>query len=61
MILSEQNIAVRVGHHCAQPITEKYGVSSSIRASLGMYNTGEDVTAFIGALKKAQKILRSAK
>ena len=61
MILSEQNIAVRVGHHCAQPITEKYGVNSSIRASLGMYNTGEDVTAFIAALKKAQKILRSTK
>ena len=61
MILSEQNVAVRVGHHCAQPITEKYGVTSSIRASLGMYNTGEDITAFIAALKKAQKILGSAK
>lgn len=61
MILSEQNVAVRVGHHCAQPITEKYGVNSSIRVSLGMYNTGEDITAFISALKKAQKILRSAK
>ena len=61
MILSEQNIAVRVGHHCAQPITEKYGVTSSIRVSLGMYNTGEDITAFITALKKAQRILRGVK
>ena len=61
MILSEQNVAVRVGHHCAQPITEKYGVTSSIRVSLGMYNTGEDVTAFITALKKAQKMLGRSK
>ena len=61
MILSEQNVAVRVGHHCAQPITEKYGVTSSIRVSLGMYNTGEDVAAFITALKKAQKMLGRSK
>lgn len=57
MILSEQNVAVRVGHHCAQPITEKYGVTSSIRVSLGLYNDENDVSAFIDALKKAQKIL----
>jgi len=57
MILSEQNIAVRVGHHCAQPITERYGVTSSIRASIGLYNDEEDIDSFVIALKKAQKIL----
>ena len=57
MILSEQNIAVRVGHHCAQPITERYGVTSSIRASIALYNDEEDIEKFIIALKKAQKIL----
>ena len=61
MILSEQNVAVRVGHHCAQPITEKYGVTSSIRVSLGLYNDENDVSAFIDALKKAQKILGGVK
>ncbi len=61
MVLSEMNIAVRVGHHCAEPITEKYGVKSSIRASLGLYNDGDDIMKFITALKKTQKILGSAK
>ena len=61
MILSEQNVAVRVGHHCAQPITERYGVTSSIRASIGLYNDEDDIEQFIGALKKAQKILGGAK
>ena len=61
MILSEQNVAVRVGHHCAQPITERYGVTSSIRASIGLYNDEDDVERFIDALKKAQKILGGAK
>jgi cysteine desulfurase/selenocysteine lyase len=57
MILSEQNVAVRVGHHCAQPITEKYGVTSSIRASIGLYNDEEDIFKFMDALKRARKIL----
>ena len=61
MILSEQNVAVRVGHHCAQPITERYGVTSSIRASIALYNDENDVIAFIDALKKAQKILGGVK
>lgn len=61
MVLAEQNVAVRVGHHCAQPITERFGVSSSVRVSLGMYNDGDDVSAFITALMKAQKILGARK
>ncbi len=61
MILSEQNVAVRVGHHCAQPITEKYGVTSSIRASLGLYNDAQDIEQFIAALQKTQKILGGVK
>ncbi len=57
MLLDKQGIAVRVGHHCAEPVTEKYGVSSSIRASIGLYNDLEDVAAFIKALEKAKAIL----
>lgn len=57
MILGEQNVAIRVGHHCAQPITERYGASASLRVSFGMYNDSEDVEAFLAALKKARRLL----
>lgn len=57
MILDQQAIAVRVGHHCAQPVHERFGVTGSIRASLGLYNDEKDVVAFINGLKKAQEML----
>lgn len=57
MVLSEMGVAVRVGHHCAEPITEKYGVNASIRVSLGIYNDGDDIMKLITALLKTQKIL----
>lgn len=53
MILAKQNVCVRVGHHCAMPIHQFLGVNASIRASLGLYNTTEDVDLFISALQKA--------
>ena len=56
-ILDKLGIAVRVGHHCAQPITEHFGVTSSIRASLGIYNDQDDIIAFIEGLKKAREML----
>ncbi len=57
MILDQQAVAVRIGHHCAQPIHERFGVPGSIRVSLGLYNDETDVFAFIEALKKAQRML----
>ena len=57
MILGEQNVAIRVGHHCAQPITEKFGVSASLRVSFGLYNEAKDVDCFLAALQKAKRIL----
>ncbi len=57
MILDRQAIAVRIGHHCAQPLHERFGVSGSIRASLGMYNDEKDIAAFIAGLRKAQEML----
>jgi cysteine desulfurase / selenocysteine lyase len=53
MILDQEGVCVRTGHHCAQPLSERLGVSSSVRASLGLYNDKEDVDAFIAALEKA--------
>jgi cysteine desulfurase/selenocysteine lyase len=55
-ILNEQGIAVRAGHHCAQPLHEKLGVESTARASFYLYNTEADVLALAAALKKAKEI-----
>ena len=57
VILDQQGVAVRVGHHCAQPLHERFGVPVSVRASLGVYNTEEDIEAFVKALQKVREIL----
>ncbi|GAB3431542.1 family 2A encapsulin nanocompartment cargo protein cysteine desulfurase [Niabella aquatica] len=51
-ILNDEGIAVRTGHHCAQPILRRMGVEATIRPSLAFYNTCEDVDRFISVLKK---------
>ena len=56
-ILDREGVAVRAGHHCAQPLMERFGVASTSRASFAMYNTRADVDALIAALAKARKIL----
>jgi cysteine desulfurase/selenocysteine lyase len=48
---------VRTGHHCAEPLIEHLQVPGTVRASLGLYNTQQDVDAFIAALKKAIMML----
>ncbi len=50
--LDAKGIAVRAGHHCAQPALLRYGLTSAVRASLGLYNTPEDVDALINALSE---------
>jgi cysteine desulfurase / selenocysteine lyase len=52
--LNEEGIAVRSGHHCAQPILRRMGVEASVRPSLAFYNTCEDIDALIAALLKLQ-------
>lgn len=58
MILDKQAICLRVGHHCAAPIHARFGVTSSIRASLGLYNDTHDIDTFIAGLNKAVEMLR---
>lgn len=55
-LLDQMGVAIRSGHHCAQPLLQALGVPSTVRASLGMYNTQNDVDAFIEALHKVKKI-----
>ncbi|REE27902.1 cysteine desulfurase/selenocysteine lyase [Winogradskyella pacifica] len=56
-ILDKMGIAVRTGHHCAQPIMDFYKIPGTIRASFMFYNTKEEIDAFITALKKAIMML----
>ena len=53
MVIDRAGIAVRAGTHCAQPLLQRYGVTSTCRASFGMYNTRDEVDALVDALKKA--------
>jgi cysteine desulfurase / selenocysteine lyase len=48
--LNRQGIAVRAGHHCAQPILRRFGVESTVRPSLALYNTCEEIDALVNAL-----------
>lgn len=58
MLLDKQGVAVRTGHHCAQPLMERLGVPGTVRASFAVYNTREEVETFIKALNRALDILR---
>ncbi|TGK12327.1 cysteine desulfurase [Leptospira fletcheri] len=55
-ILDEEGIAIRVGHHCAQPFMDFMGISGTCRASLYLYNTKEDVDRLLDGLKKVKEI-----
>lgn len=57
-ILDQQGIAVRTGHHCTQPLMERFNVPGTVRVSFGVYNTIEEVDVLIAALKKAIKMLK---
>jgi len=55
-ILDREGIAIRAGHHCAQPLMEHYGVPATARASFYVYNTEPEVDALVEALIKAQSM-----
>jgi cysteine desulfurase/selenocysteine lyase len=57
-LLDQEGIAVRCGHHCTQPLMRKLNVPGTVRASFSIYNTKEEVDAFIKSLNKVIKILR---
>lgn len=55
-LLDDDGIAVRAGHHCAQPVMQRYGVPATTRASLGLYNTKEELDALGAALHNVNKV-----
>lgn len=56
--LSQQNIAVRAGHHCAQPLMNRFNVPATIRASFGLYNTEEEIDRLVDALPAIREKFR---
>ena len=54
-ILDQEGIAVRTGHHCAQPVMDRFGVASTVRASIGMYNGRDDIDALAKSLNKVKE------
>ena len=58
MILDKLGVAIRTGHHCAEPVMTHYGVTGMCRASIGMYNTCEEVDALVEGLKRAVMMLK---
>ena len=57
VLLDRQGVAVRTGHHCAEPLIDHLQVPGTVRASVALYNTKEDIDSFIAALKKASMML----
>ncbi len=55
-ILDQDGIAVRAGHHCAQPVMERFGVPATVRASLMFYNTSDEIDALVRGLGKVREI-----
>lgn len=55
-LLDRLGIAVRTGHHCAQPLMERLGIQGTVRASFGLYNTREEVDAMVAAIDRCRKM-----
>ena len=55
-ILDSANVAVRAGHHCAQPLMKRLGVSSTARASFSLYNTTDEIATLCAAVRKVVKL-----
>ena len=59
MILDKQGVAVRTGHHCAEPVMARYGTNGVVRASIALYTSKEDIEMFVKAVKRAVSMLKN--
>ena len=55
-ILDQQGIAIRTGHHCSQPVMERFGIPATARASFAVYNTREEIEALVGGIQKVKEV-----
>jgi cysteine desulfurase/selenocysteine lyase len=56
-ILDHEGIAIRTGHHCAQPVMQRFGIPATARASFGLYNTKEEIDALVAGIKKVSEVM----
>ena len=56
-ILDQEGIAVRTGHHCAQPVMDRFGIPATVRASFGLYNTKAEIDRLVEGIEKVREIL----
>jgi cysteine desulfurase/selenocysteine lyase len=55
-ILDQKGIAIRTGHHCAQPVMHRFGIAATARASFALYNTREEVDALVEGIQKVREV-----
>jgi cysteine desulfurase/selenocysteine lyase len=55
-LLNEEGVAIRTGHHCAQPVMQRFRIPATSRASFAFYNTMAEVDALVAAIRKVQKV-----
>jgi cysteine desulfurase/selenocysteine lyase len=56
-LLDKLGVAVRTGHHCAEPLMDRFEIPGTVRASFALYNTKAEIDAFISALERVSKML----
>ena len=56
-ILDSEGVAVRTGHHCAQPVMQRFGIPATVRASFGLYNTREEVDALVRGITRVKEVM----
>ena len=54
--MDQAGIAVRVGHHCAQPLMDRFGITGTVRASIGLYNTRDEIDKLVESLDHVKEI-----
>jgi len=57
-LLNEDGVAIRTGHHCAQPVMQRFGIPATSRASFAFYNTHAEVDALVAGIRKVQKVFK---
>jgi len=57
-LLNDEGVAVRTGHHCAQPVMHRYGIPATSRASFAVYSTSDEVDTLVAGIRKVQKVFR---
>jgi cysteine desulfurase / selenocysteine lyase len=55
-VLDDEGVAVRAGHHCAQPVMQRFGIPATVRASFAFYNTLDEIEVLVRGIERARKV-----